>query len=57
MENLILFLFPSFAAAAAASAPAGSAWLSLRSLRLPQPIAARLLPWPRSLTPAGLPST
>lgn len=52
-----LFLFSSFAAAAAASAPAGSAWLLLCSLRLPQPISARLLPWPRSLTPSFLPST
>lgn len=37
----------SSAAAAAASAPAGSARLSLHSLRLPQPISALLLPWRR----------
>ena len=42
---------PSSAAAAAASAPTGSARLSFHSLRLPQPISARLLPWPRSRLP------
>ena len=46
---------PSSAAAAAASAPTGSARLSLHSLRLPQPISARLLPWPRSRLPPSCP--
>lgn len=45
----------SSAAAAAASAPAGSARLSLHSLRLPQPISALLLPWPRSQLPPSFP--
>ena len=46
---------PSSAAAATASAPAGSARLSLHSLRLPPPISARLLPWPRSRLPPSFP--
>lgn len=50
-----LFQLPALPLLTAASAPAGSARLSLSSLRLPKPTSAPLLSWPAPQLPPSFP--